>query len=151
MIAGPGRPSLLTPALQEKLCNLLCSGSYRKVAAVSVGICERTLRHWCEWGGEGREPYAAFVAAIEKAESEGELALLAKVEAGGEGWQSKAWILERRWPARWSGRVRLQVSEELGAFADKVRRNLDEPTYRRVIEATCEDNGSPAADRDGSH
>jgi hypothetical protein len=73
--------------------------------------------------------------------------LLSVVKYGLDGWQSKAWMLERRFASRWCARVRQHVAEELGAFTDKLRKSLDEPTYRKVADLASED--APATDAAG--
>lgn len=142
MSAG-GRPTAWSLGVQASIVEALREGLYRVTAAQLAGICERTLYNWIERGEAGEEPYCAFLQACKRAEAEAEHDIIATVRRGAEGWQSKAWIAERRWPKRWAGRVRVAVTEEIGVFTERLRRNLDEPTYRKVLDASRED--APAA------
>jgi hypothetical protein len=134
-----GRPTSLTPEVQATIVEAIGKGLYRETAAQLAGVTYRTLRNWEERGDAGEAPYAEFFQLLKKAEAAAECDIIAGVRMGCEGWQSKAWIAERRWPSRWSGRVRLTVNEELSAVLDKIRAKLDEETFAKVIDATRED------------
>jgi transposase-like protein len=115
----------LTPGLQAKLCAALRAGAYRDSAAQANDVHPATVRRWVQQGEAGDSDYEAFARALKKAEAVAERRLLRLVRAGGEGWQSKAWIMERRWPARWGGRVRATVSEERETLLAKVQGDPD--------------------------
>jgi transposase len=146
-----GRPISLTPEVQAVIIAAIQKGNYRRTAAAKAGVCERTLYNWEERGEAGEEPFREFLQALKTAEAKAEAMLLEEIRTaqgaipgpGGRGpdlWQSKAWILERRWPKRWAQRVRTAVTEEIDAFTDRLQRRLDEATYRRVIEASREES-----------
>ena len=149
------RPTSLTPAVQETILDAIRSGNYKRTAAQKAGICEKTLYNWEERGEKGEEPFAGFLQAVKKAESEGEATLLGEIRSaqagipgvqGADVWQAKAWILERRFPKRWAARVRQAVTEELDAFTDRLQRRLDDVTYRKVLDASREDAPGEGAD-----
>lgn len=144
-----GRPTLLTPEVQKKIIETIRAGNYKHIAAQAAGIHRDTLNGWELRAAKGDEPYKSFSDELKKAEAEAEITLLETVKTGGDGWQSKAWMLERRFASRWCARVRQHVAEELGAFTDKLRKTLDEPTYRKVVDATSED--APAVDAGRAH
>lgn len=147
-----GRPTLCTPEVQGVILRAIAAGNYRVTACQMAGIHRNTLINWETWAKEGKAPYVDFLGALQKAEAEAEALLLQHVAIGGDGWQSKAWILERRWPGRWSGRVRLQVHEELGLLTDKLRKSLDQETYRKVLDVTTrEDAAGAEGAREGAH
>ena len=50
--------------------------------------------------------YRQFYDAVKEAEQTAELACLAEIRQDGS-WQSKAWVLERRYPERWGRKDRL--------------------------------------------
>lgn len=144
------RPTSLTPEVHALVVEAIRKGNYKRTAAQLAGICEKTLYNWEERGAAGEEPFAEFLQAVKSAEAEAETKLLEEIRTaqgsipgeGGRGpdlWQSKAWILERRWPKRWAARVRQAVTEELDAFTDRLQRRLDEATYRKVLDASRED------------
>ncbi len=152
-----GRPTSLTPEVQATILAAIEAGNFKATAAQLAGIHRDTLHGWEQRGAAGEEPFKAFSDALQRAEAIAETALLASIRgaqaaivgvSGPEPWQAKAWVMERRWPKRWASRVRVAVSEELGVLTEKLRRNLDDETYRRVIDATRED--APGADV-GSH
>jgi len=155
-----GRPTSLTPAVQDAIASAMAKGHYRRTAALLAGISERTFYNWEERGENGEEPYATFLQAVKKAEAQAEAALLDEIRTaqgsipgeGGRGpdlWQAKAWVMERRWPKRWAARVRQAVTEEFDAFTDRLQRRLDDATYRRVMDASREDASGESAS--GAH
>lgn len=106
-----GRPTKLTPELQEEICQYLADGHFREVAAQAAGIAYRTLAHWCRLGKSGEAPYAEFLHAVQKAEQRAELAMLKLVMRAAEGDAKHAeWFLERKYPERW-GRDRGEITE----------------------------------------
>lgn len=144
-----GRPTSLTPEVERRILSALRGGNYREAAAQAGGVHRHTLRNWIVRGEAGEEPYAAFLAAVEKAEAFAERRLLKLIKVGLEGWQSKAWIMERRWPSRWGGRVRSAVNDELAAIMKRIEEKLDPETFAKVVDATREDapGASPGSTR----
>jgi hypothetical protein len=154
-----GTPKL-TPETAATILDWLRRGHYRKVACAKVRITERTLQNWVKKGEAGIEPYASFVVDMAEAEADVEDELLTAIRGampavmgeGGHGadvWTSRAWIMERRWPKRWSGRVRVSVSEEVDAFTARLKSNPE--LYTRVLDALrAESEGEPASDA-GTH
>lgn len=110
-----GRPTKLTPELQEKILTAIRAGNYVETAAAHCGINKVTLYDWMKRGAaEESGIYREFSNAIEKAWADAEVrdvALLAK--AAQENWQAIAWRLERRHPDRWARRERLEHSGEV--------------------------------------
>ncbi len=108
-----GRPTVLTEAVQATILANLRAGNYLATSCRAAGISPRTLETWRQRHREG-DPRADrltdFVRCVKKAISEGETDLLGKVRAGGPGWQSAAWILERRWRDRWGRNPNVVVS-----------------------------------------
>ena len=107
-----GRPSKLTPEVQETICKYLRAGNAFKTACEAAGIGYATGKQWRQ-RGEDRHPdrdtgedYVAFVAAVEKAEAEALARCAAVVQkAAVDGSvQAATWFLERRAPMEW-GRV----------------------------------------------
>lgn len=84
-----GRPTVLTPAVQEKILQMVSVGGNAQVAARAAGIHRDTFYHWLEvaklaveqWGFEGAlaTRYAAVVLfsdAVERARAEAEMTLV---------------------------------------------------------------------------
>lgn len=137
-----GRPTKLTDETQATIVAALREGMYREIAAKLAGIHRDTLYGWLERGRTGEAPYAAFSDAVEKAEAEAEQETVRSARTGGDGWQAKAWLAERRWPSRWGGRVRATVNDELAAVLKRIEARLDPDTFAKVVDATREDAAS---------
>jgi hypothetical protein len=71
-----GRPSLLTPALTQKICSMIIAGAYDYAAAEACGISKDTFREWMARGEghdkdrESRMKFAAFAVSIRLARSQ---------------------------------------------------------------------------------
>lgn len=144
------RPTSLTPAVQAAIVEAIKRGHYRETAANLAGVSYRSMRRWEEAGeAEGATGlYADFAHALKQAEAEAEDTLLQAIMtaqpavvgvSGADQWQAKAWVMERRWPKRWSGRVRVTVNEELAALLKRVEVKLDPDTFAKVVDAARED------------
>lgn len=149
------RPTSLTPEIQATIVESLRKGNYRTTAAALAGVHRNTILNWIAWGAEGKAPYAAFCEAVEKAEAESEAELVDEVRnaraavvglSGPDLWQARMTLLERRFPHRWSARVRTTVDEELSALMKRLEERLDEDTYAKVIDASREDAPGEGAD-----
>ena len=95
------RPSKLTPELAEKIANYISTGNYASVVCGLVGIGETTYYNWLEKGSKSKSgKYREFWESIKKAEAAREAKWIKDID-GDPSWQSKAWLLERRYPERW--------------------------------------------------
>lgn len=65
-----GQPTKCTPETAERVQKAILKGAGREDAARAAGIAPSTAREWLARGSTGEEPYAAFLAAVEGAESE---------------------------------------------------------------------------------
>lgn len=153
-----GRPTSLTLEVQATIVAALRAGNYRTTAAALAGVARQTILNWLTWGAEGKEPYASFLVAVELVEAESEAELVAEVRSaqpairdgessrGADLWQARMTLLERRFPHRWSARVRTTVDEELQALMRRLEERLDEDTFAKVIDASREDAPGEGAD-----
>lgn len=108
-------------------------GNYRTTAAAAAGICRNTLADWERRGIEGEAMYALLACEMQQAEARSEMALLAAVRnaESGDPWQSKAWMMERRFASRWSVKVKQTVAENVDALTTKLRANPE--LYKQVV------------------
>ena len=136
-----GRPTSLTPAVQAIVVEAIGRGLYRETAAQLAGVRRQTLWNWEQRGEAGEAPFSDFFDAIKKAEAQAESDVIDGVRAGLDGWQSKAWIAERRWPSRWSGRVRVTVNDHVDALTAKLR---SDPELHRKVSDVLADQEPPA-------
>ena len=130
-----GRPTLLTPALQETICKYIAKGSYVSVAFKAAGISEQCLRLWKVRAGTGEEPYLTLFEALKTAEAEAEVALVTLVREHAEGpqqWAAGMTLLERRHPQRWGRHDR--VDHELSQQGMELLQRLREIGERPAVE-----------------
>lgn len=106
----PGQPTKITNALIEKVCKFIEEGNFIDTAAVCAGIHYCTYYNWAKWGNKNHQDfkggiYERFFKAIKDAERRGENHILQCLfEAEGKNWIRYAWVLERRFPAKWGRR-----------------------------------------------
>lgn len=148
-----GTPKL-TPETRATILDWLRRGHYRKTACAKARITMRTLQNWITRGEAGVEPYAAFLTDMDEAEADCQETLLASIRSaqggvtgshGADPWQSRAWVMERRWPKQWRGSVRLTVHEEVESMTQRLKSDAE--LYRRVVEKLAdEEHPGDAAD-----
>lgn len=144
--SGTGRPSKLTPEVQEKICQLLKAGNTFRTACEVAGIGWSTGLEWRQRGEnrhssrEGDDAYAEFAGAVQKAEEEAaarNVALIQKAAANGT-WQAAAWWLERKFPSEWA---RIDRHEHTGPRGGPIQLQpvIDpEQIKARIIEIASE-------------
>jgi transposase len=77
-------------------------GATFEIAAAVLGVTSRTLRNWRKQADEGDERYVPLTEAIERAEAVQQRDYLVQMrEHARTEWRACAWLLERKWPARW--------------------------------------------------
>jgi hypothetical protein len=110
-----GRPSKLTPVLQQKVCDAVRVGNGFDVAAAFAGIDKTTFHRWMKRGMRAKRGlYREFYLAVQKASSDAETRALAIVnKAAPEDWRAAAWFLERKSPERWGRRDRHEVEAKV--------------------------------------
>ena len=108
-----GRPTELTPELQEQIVQALAAGCYVEAAAARVGIRKNTIYDWLRRGAREKTGiYFAFSDAVEKAISAAEVAGLAMIRrAAAEDWRAMAWWLERRYQTRWGRKSAVKIAD----------------------------------------
>lgn len=128
-MASRGRPSKLTPKIQEEILRVIKSGNYIETACAYVGINKSTFYEWLKRGAREKDrveknprakvrksekPYVDFSNAVEKALAQAEIRDVAIIgKAAEENWQAAAWRLERKFPERW-GRKEKYALEHTG-------------------------------------
>lgn len=161
-----GRPTKLTPEVQQRVLQAIAGGNTRKDAAAYAGISITTLEDWIGRGrGRGHRPahavYVAFVDAIEKAEAQAVVRNVAIIQkAAADTWQAAAWWLERRRPQDWARtervehstpidrpmEVRHDPSERLGGYLDTIAQILG----RLPADDAADDGTGQSMDSDRS-
>ena len=96
-----GRKTKLTPELAEKIANYISTGNYDVVVCNLVGIGVTTYYSWLEKGRKAKSgKFREFLKAVKRAEAAREAKWVKDIDSD-PSWQSKAWLLERRYPERW--------------------------------------------------
>jgi hypothetical protein len=101
-----GRPSKLTPEVQQRLCDAIAAGNHYKAACGYAGVSQKV---YCEWMNRGakekRGTFREFRKAVLKARADAEVALVARWQKHtAESWQACRDLLARRFPKRWAKR-----------------------------------------------
>ena len=117
---GPGRPTALTPKVQEQIKKLLSSGATVETAAVAAGVTRNTVQVWLRLGREaeakldaGESLTAREVELLEFLNSEQEarahlkVRLMTALQKGAqEDWRAALAMLERLWPEEFAPKSR---------------------------------------------
>ena len=99
----PGQPLKLTPAVQETICNAIRMGNYLVTATRAAGVSIDSLQRWRRYGEEGRQPFANFLAAVQRAETDCETRLVQIMyDAAPSDYRAARDMLTRRFPERWA-------------------------------------------------
>jgi transposase len=108
--AKGGRPTKLTAAVSDRICQAIRAGNYIETAAVAAGIDKATVHRWLKDGNRGKSPaLKEFCASVEKALAEAEVGAVATITmAGKTQWQALAWRLERQHQTRWGRKDRIE-------------------------------------------
>lgn len=120
-----GRPTKLTPELQDEIVKVIRAGNYIETAAAYVGLSKNTIYDWMKRGAREKQrialeprkkpskkelPYLEFSDAIQKALAHSEVRDVAIIgKAAEENWQAAAWRLERKFPDRWGRKDKTQI------------------------------------------
>jgi transposase len=99
-----GAPTKLDDLTAQRIIAAVETGAPFYMAAAAGGVSRSTLKSWKARARAGEEPFAAFLARLEKAQASGAVALLEIIQnAAREGtWQAAAWTLERRYPKQFA-------------------------------------------------
>jgi len=152
-----GRPTKLTPAIQQEIATWLMGGHYVETVCNYVGIDRKTFYNWMAWGKRGwakdqKAGYTAFYFEMLRAMATAEIQALQAIMEGKENWQSRAWFLERREASRWNLKVinqfvgpddgPIQVEEKVSITdaerAERIMKIL-ETARARIVEQSADD------------
>ena len=135
-----GRPSKLTPEIQDRIVAAIRAGNYVETAARHAGIDPATFYRWMERGAKERSgKYREFRKAVEKARADAEVRHVAIIaQAATKRWEAAAWWLERSFPDRW-GRRRYEVEHsgtvQFESAYDALAPLLGRPDVARLAAA----------------
>lgn len=132
----PGRPTGLTEAIQQAICERIEKGFFLEPTVRELGLAESTVWEWLKRGE--REPdsvYSRFRDAYLTADAKGEntwtQVLLRKALDGQPDAVQK--VLAKRWPKRWrdTQHIETKISKDVeglsnSELARKLREQADE-------------------------
>lgn len=104
--SNAGRKSKKTVAEVERLLDNLRQGMSQAAAISQSGIGKTTFYNWLKTDDQ-------FKTDVESAEDFAEAVQIAQIKALGEAkmdWRAYAWLLERRFPDRWSAKRETEVT-----------------------------------------
>lgn len=132
-----GRPTKLTPELQDQIVAAIQRGAYVETAANMAGINTDTFYEWLRKGArmhdvvkKGKkiirpenQRLIEFSVAIQKATAQGEMRDIVAVDNAAQAgaWQAAAWKLERRNYTRWGRKVAITDDQGGNFFAGMAR------------------------------
>ena len=146
--------SKLNDEAQKSIVGAIEAGCYAKVAAEAAGITEACYYAWLKRGqteldrvaeGSGRKikeaerPYVEFLESVTRAQGTGEVSAVQTIEKAAKAgdWKAAAWMLERRFSARWANTQRLEVmlEKEMDAVLGVLEAALEPDDFRRAASA----------------
>lgn len=146
-----GRPSKLTPELQERIVQAIRAGNYVATAVAYAGISQSTFYRWMERGKRQRGGrFREFWEAIARAEAEAEVRNVALIQKEAQKNAVHAeWWLERRFPDRWGRReiaVEHRADDELTTLLKRFLFGGETSAAARADPDTS--GGGPSAEPD---
>jgi hypothetical protein len=125
-----GRPTILTPDLQVRVCEAIEAGNTLANAAALSGIHRDCIFDWTARGRAGEQPFADFADAIARAKAKAEAEDIAAIRGaliplGKDGdvqpdWRARAWYRERVNPEVWGARIRVEIAKEFEAATERL-------------------------------
>ena len=95
---------------------------------------------------------------MQAAEAKAEMALVAEIRnaepgvptvRGADLWQAKAWILERRYGGKWSGKVKAHVAEAVDDLTNKLRSKPE--LHAQVVSVLAGEEAPTGSTEDKRH
>ena len=113
---GAGRPTALTPDVEEKIVKAVAAGNYYDAAAAAAGVSYRAFRFWMLKGEKAHTgKFFQFFQNVRKAEAEAEIAVVEQWrEAIPDNPAAARDFLARRYPDRWGPKERHEVTGKDG-------------------------------------
>lgn len=102
-----GRPTLLTPEVQAKICNAVSAGNYYQAACAYAGISRQTFLNWMKRGKKARSgQFFEFFGAVRKAQADAEVRVVTLWQQQiPNNWQAARDFLVARFRQRWGKSV----------------------------------------------
>ena len=128
-----------TAILAHQICEHVSKGIPMRQAAQALGISESTFHRW-------RRDKEEFAEMIDQAIGVSEARLITDITIS-EDWRAKAWILERRFPDRWSKREQIDMNVSKSEGLDEIKMMMKQTDHLLGIK-NSEEVSDDDPDRD---
>ena len=128
-----------TAILANQICDYVSKGIPMRQAAQSLGISESTFHRW-------RRDKEEFSEMIDQAIGVSEARLISEISVH-EDWRAKAWILERRFPDRWSKREQIDMNVSKSEGLEEIKLMMKQTDHLLGIDKS-QDADKEDIDRD---
>ncbi len=115
-----------TSILAHQICEHVSKGIPMRQAAQTLGISESTFHRW-------RREKEDFAEMIDQAIGVSESRLITEISVN-EDWRAKAWILERRFPERWSKREQIDMNVSKSEGLEEIKLMMRQTDHLLGIE-----------------
>ena len=130
-----------TAILAHQICEHVSKGIPMRQASEALGISESTFHRW-------RREKKDFAEMIDQAIGVSESRLITEISTC-EDWRAKAWILERRFPDRWSKRDQVDLNVSRSEGLDEIKMMMRQTDHLLGIKSDEEvSDDDPNGDED---
>lgn len=124
------RTGKYTTVLAHQICDLIAKGVPLSAAASGSGINKSTLHRW-------RNEKEEFGDMVNQAIGVSEARLITEISTC-EDWRAKAWILERRFPDRWSKREQIDMNVSKSEGLEEIKMMMKQTDHLLGIDSSEE-------------
>lgn len=127
-----GRPTAFSKARGQKIVEAIRKGALLEIACAFAGVTRQTLYRWLKKGEEDigigkRTVLAKWKAEVDAATAECEVSMTGIVaKAALSDWKAAAFVLERRFPERWSRHQTIGKPTDPAPRRDLSKLSVDE-------------------------
>ena len=144
-----GRPSKLTPEVQELIVDGISAGLTYRLSCERAGIFPSTFYVWIERGErqvKGR--YKDFAEAVTRAKADSALRLVSQITLQAPtDWRAAAFMLERRFPDDYGKRTELTGKDGSPVKVDATADAAWLMDYLRGLPERSKEAGEPEGDK----
>lgn len=135
------RPEIINDALMAQICECIAVGMTVLRACAYCNISRETFYQWKIIGKEKPDSvYGLFLENIKQANAKSEFKLLSDIQ-NDVSWQSKAWLLERKWGKVWGRKniLKVEAIKEKPTIIYNVK-DLSDLELERIIKISDKEN-----------
>lgn len=146
----------------DRLMDLIRKGIHIDTACKKIGLTRKTFYKWLEDARAGKsERHIEFARRVDEANADFEINVFDEIFKIGKGekvWTALAWVMERKYPERYSPpgqqiKIVQEVSNQLEVLLKEVEKFVDPATYARLVNHLAqseEDREDPFISEEGS-